>query len=91
MKKLNLLFFLLLLNSCESMCFVEESDTQEASRLYNSLGTRLTDFNEYQNRYLFGDCYNPRTDRVFVYESFYSKKYILERYGKPFTYAGRSW
>jgi hypothetical protein len=91
MRKLYLLLLFLFLNSCESLCFVEDSDTQEATRLYNSLGTHLADFNEYQNRYLFGDCYNPRTDRVFVYESFYSKKYILERYGKPFTYSGRTW
>ena len=62
------------------MCIVEDSDTQEAKRLYDSFGTHLARFNEYQNQYLFGDCYNSRTDRVFVYESFFSKKYILERF-----------
>ena len=56
------------------MCIVEDSDTQEAKRLYDSFGTHLARFNEYQNQYLFGDCYNSRTDRVFVYESFFSKK-----------------
>ena len=91
MKKIFLLSFIFWLNSCANICFVEDSDTQEAERLYNSFGTRLANFNEYQNTYLFGDCYNSRTDRVFVYESFYSKKYILERYGKPYTYVGSRW
>ena len=91
MKYIFLFCCLIFLNSCVSMCIVEDSDTQEAQRLYDSFGTYLAHFNEYQNHYLFGDCYNSRTDRVFVYESFFSKKYILERYGKPLTYVGSRW
>lgn len=89
-KKLIFIILVLVLNSC-AMCYVNPADTEEAKRMYNSIGTYAVTITEDQGRELFGECYDHRTDRVFVYSTFFSKKYILEKYGKPWTYAGSRW
>ncbi|MFM7619979.1 MAG: hypothetical protein ACKO47_00025 [Alphaproteobacteria bacterium] len=78
------------LNSC-AMCYVNPADTEEAKRMFNSIGTYSINITEEQGQELFGECYDHRTDRVFVYSTFFSKKYILEKYGKPLTYSGSRW
>ncbi|GDX35792.1 hypothetical protein LBMAG18_03030 [Alphaproteobacteria bacterium] len=89
-KKIICIFLVLVLNSC-AMCYVNPIDTEEAKRMYNSIGTYSVNITEEQGKELFGECYNHRTDRVFVYSTFFSKKYILEKYGRPWTYAGARW
>ena len=89
-KKLICLILVFVLNSC-AMCYVNPADTEEAKRMYNSIGTYAVNITEEQGRELFGECYDHRSDRVFVYSTFFSKKYILEKYGRPWTYAGSRW
>jgi hypothetical protein len=90
-KRTYLALLFLFLNSCAGMCMVNEVDTKEATIMYNTIGTYMIRMPEEHARRLFGDCYNPSTDRIFVYSSFFSKRYILEKYGKPWTYAGDRW
>ena len=70
---------------------VNDVDTREAKIMYNTIGTYMVRMSDEQAYRLFGDCYNPRSDRIFVYSTFFSKKYILEKYGQPWTYAGDRW
>lgn len=76
-----------LLNSClkAGVCWVEPSFTQEAERLYNSIGTRKISVSDEEGQKLFGSCYRS-IDRVFVFQNFYRKKYILVKNGEPYTY-----
>lgn len=91
MKKYFFLLICLLCSNCAGMCFVNAEDTKEAKRMYDSYGTYLAQISEQEKKDLFGECYDPRTDRIFIYSTLYSKKYILERVGEPFTYAGSRW
>jgi hypothetical protein len=81
--KFNIL--LIIISSCHGICYIEPKHTQEAERLYNSIETYRI-YPTYQEAYdIFGDCYRS-TDKVFVYQSIFKKKYILVRFGEPITY-----
>lgn len=84
-KKILFLVILLSLNSCYGMCFIEPKFTEEAVRLYNLPTTRRVWLSYDEARKIFGDCYRS-TDRIFVADNIYKRKYILVRFGEPITY-----
>ena len=82
-------FFLLILfftSSCYAgYCRVFTYKQQEAQSMYNAFGTSVVDITPEQGSQLFGNCYRDG-DTIYVYKTFWGKKYILTHYGEVVTY-----
>ncbi len=76
---------LLFLNSCAGFCHIEPSYAIEAKRLYEMIGTYRIYLSDDEARKIFGNCYRS-SDKIFISQNIYKKKYILVRYGEPITY-----
>jgi hypothetical protein len=82
--KFSLLIFLSL-NSCSGFCRIESGFEIEAKRLYEMIGTYRANIDNEQAKKIFGNCYRS-TDKIFISQNIFKKKYILVRYGEPITY-----
>ena len=78
-------FILLFLNSCVGFCHIEPSYAVEAKRLYEMIGTHRAYLSNEEAIKIFGNCYRS-TDKIFISQNIYKKKYILVRFGEPITY-----
>ncbi len=87
MKKLYFLAVILIFTSCKGMeyCDSTEWKQQEAQSMYNTFGTLIVEMNASDAQKIFGSCYRQGDD-IYVYNTLWSKKYILARYGKAVTY-----
>lgn len=91
MRKLLLLPFLLLIPSCIDSegfgcAYPSYYKRTTAQTYYDTFGTVLADdAEEKEAKPLFG-CHYHRSDRIFVYKTLWSKKYILVRYGSVITF-----
>ena len=79
------IIILIFLNSCIGFCHVEPSYTEEAKRLYDSLGTYRVWLSKEEARKIFGGCYRFG-DVIYANKNMYKTKYILVRMGEPLTY-----
>lgn len=87
MKKIFSLAILLMLTSCYGVCRVGTYTQQRAQSMYNALDTSIArDITPDQGYKLFGGCYTYG-DYIYVYTTFWGKKYILVHRGEVITYA----
>ena len=87
MRKKILLLILLFTSSCYAgNCVVSSYKQQEAQSMYNAFGTSVIDVTPNQGFQLFGNCYYDG-DEVYVYKTFWGKKYILLHHGEVITYS----
>lgn len=89
MKKFLSIAILLILNSCYygGFCRVAPTTQESAQMMYNAFDTKIAKNITPEQAYkMFGGCYT-RGDYVYVYPTFWNKKYVLVHRGEVITYA----
>lgn len=91
MRKFLLLPLLLLIPSCIDSegfgcAYPSYYSRTTAQSYYDTFGTVLADDAEEKEAIPLFGCHYHKGDRVYVYKTFWGKKYILVRYGRVITF-----
>jgi hypothetical protein len=88
MKNIFLIWIVLFTVSCESMMCMPESPKMQydAQSMYDTFGTVIAQNIDAKKAAKMFGCHYRFGDRVYVYTTFWDKKYILVRRGKALTY-----